>query len=209
MSIGYTLLLTYWPILLLAAALVAACWLLIKIIQKRKREEPDYENMLRFPDLNAFTDKVFPKNVSKHKSQLDLTTLMEEEGDIIIETKQQLQEFYDSHILISSFFTKVVGVSYSNDDGSSRQEILSNCLIGESVVLYWHEFRGEPACAVISNHGQIGYLKAELAADLHEQYVADAGNDFIFSARISDITCGENGLFFGCNLLVSIYETVE
>lgn len=195
--------------------------------KSRKNGKTDSDNLRIFPDLGAFIDKGFSKAIeaaatshnviaakpSKKKypkieePQIprNLTTLMEE-GKLTIETKQQLQEFYDSHMLLRSFITKVVGVSYPNDDGSSRQEILSHCLIGEPVGFYWHEFRGAPACAVISLHGQIGYLKADLAADLHEQYVADDDeNIIIFMAKISDITGGEKGLSYGCSIILSIY----
>ena len=123
-------------------------------------------------------------------------------NSIEITTREELAEFERSHILIRSFITKVVGVSYPNDDGSSRQEILSSCLRGEPVGFYWHTFNGEPACAVISDHGQIGYLRADLAADLDYEY---SGDEYYFSGRISDITGGKDGLHYGCNILLSIY----
>lgn len=201
-------LLAIWPILFIVAILIPAGWLCIKLLQNRKKEKADIEDFRIFPDLDAFTDKVSPRITGKKQTPEDLTTLMEEEGHITITTKQQLQEFYDSHVLLRSFITKVVGVSYPNDDGTSRQEILSHCLTGEPVGLHWYAFRGAPACAVISDYGQIGHLKAELAAELHEAYIQNEDDtDIIFSSAISDITGGQNGLSYGCNITMSIYAS--
>ena len=122
-----------------------------------------------------------------------------------ISTQSDAEAFFGSNDLVRSFHTRVVGVTYDNDDGSSRQEILSRCLIGEPVSFYWHTFNGAPACAVISDHGQIGYLSANLAADLDRDYGSD---DYCFMAHISSITGGYDGCGYGCNLLLAIYETI-
>lgn len=37
--------------------------------------------------------------------------------------------------------TKVVGVSFRNEDGSSRQEIVSNLYEGENVSLEYYEYK--------------------------------------------------------------------
>lgn len=191
------ILLAIWPILFLAAILIPVGWICIKLFQKRQKKNAEHDSFVDSPALKTSNEQQ-PKKV--------LTTSMEKTEDLTITTNQQLQEFYDSHEFLKSFITKVVGVSYPNDDGSSRQEILSNCLPGEPVWLSWQSFNGAPACAVMSDYGQIGYLKADLAADLHDDYVArDVNNIIVFSSNISDITGGENGLYYGCNIMVSIY----
>ena len=118
-------------------------------------------------------------------------------------TIEDAKSFFKTHVLVRSFHTRVVGVKYPNDDGTSRQEILSRCLRGEPVSFYWYRYDGAPACAVISDHGQIGHLSADLAADLHYDYDDDR---YCFVAYISDVTGGKYGEYYGCNLLLEIYE---
>lgn len=121
---------------------------------------------------------------------------------IYIDTEEELIEFLESHELVKDFHTKVVGVTYNNDDGSSRQKILSMCRDGESVVLRSFKYQGAPAIAVLTDHGQIGFLSASLVADIDAMF----GKDIIFCATISSMTGGENGLYYGCNLHVLIYK---
>ena len=169
-----------FPILFIAAACSAICWLMIWIVRKRKAQRNKIPS-----DLNAIIKKTNGSSAS---------------------TKQELQDFLSKNQLVRSFSTRVVGVTYNNDDGTSRQEILSHCLRGEPVGFYWHAFQGNPACAVISDHGQIGYLSADLAADLHYDYDSDR---YTMVAYISDITGGYDGYSYGCNLILSIYRTIE
>ena len=129
-----------FPILFIAVACSAICWLMIWIVRKR--------------------------NAQRNKIPSDLNALIKKTNGSSASTKQELEIFFSNNELVRSFPTKVVGVTHENDDGSSRQEILSHCLRGEPVGFYWHTFQGNPACAVISDHGQVGYLSAELAADL-------------------------------------------
>ena len=142
----------------------------------------------------------------KTKPTMTIETLNEKHSVNEITTEQEYREFLASHICWKSFIAKVVGVTYPNDDGTDRQEILSQCLCGESVAFYWHEFCGAPACAVITDYGQIGYLRAELAAELNMEY---GGDEYIIEAHISDITGGFDGLSYGCNLMISIYRITQ
>ena len=72
---------------------------------------------------------------------------------------------------ITHFFTKVVGVTHPNSDGSDRQEIIQGCKPCEQVFL-----RPEPenpfdpnAIAVDREQGeQLGYLPAGLAKELKQ-----------------------------------------
>lgn len=70
---------------------------------------------------------------------------------------------------------KVVGVSFDNDDGSSRQEILRDLKGGQFLLptLQRFEYDGNPAYRVLCNDMQIGNIPADLAAELAEQ--EDAG----------------------------------
>ena len=160
-----------------AAALCWGLWAAVRWHRKKKREIPS-----------------------------DIDSLLKKTGGSSASTRQQADAFLRENALVRSFHTRVVGVTYDNDDGSSRQEILSHCLRGEPVGFYWHDFQGRPACAVISDRGQIGYLSADLAEDLHFDYQDDR---YSLVAHISDITGGQDGYSYGCNLLLSIYETVR
>lgn len=57
--------------------------------------------------------------------------------------------------------------------------------------------------AVISDHGQIGHLSQKIATDLDQTYGDD---DTYISGQISDITGGTDGLYYGCSLMVCIYQ---
>jgi len=69
---------------------------------------------------------------------------------------------------IRHFFTKVVGVSFKNDDGSDRQALIRQCKVLDPL-----ELKHEPnnpfdpnAVAVCRNSLQLGHLKRELAPEI-------------------------------------------
>lgn len=121
---------------------------------------------------------------------------------IVVETKEDLQQFIHEHPIIKEFYTKVVGVSFPNDDGSSRQAILSNCRRGDYILLKTYSFRGRIAYAVHTEHGQIGNLPADLAECLETEY----DDDFIASGEIYSITGGAGGLYYGCKIHLILYQ---
>lgn len=155
----------------------------------------------------GFLAFIIVRRIRRKKKEIpdNLTKLIKKTSGASASTRQDLDDFLSRNTLVRSFHTRVVGVTYDNDDGTSRQEALSHCLRGESVGFYWHDFRGRHACAVISDHGQIGYLSADLAEDLHYDYASDR---YSLVANISDITGGQDGYSYGCNILLSIYETI-
>ena len=122
---------------------------------------------------------------------------------IVITTEEELSRFTQEHPQLDEFYTKVVGVTYPNDDGSSRQAILSNCRRGDYITLEFYRYRGRPAYAVFTEHGQIGNLSANLAESLTTEY----GSDFFVSGFICQITGGSGGLYYGCNIFIRIYQS--
>ena len=42
--------------------------------------------------------------------------------------------------LLKSMTARVVGVSFDNDDGTSRQDIISGLSVGEALLLNYHEY---------------------------------------------------------------------
>lgn len=183
--------LAIWPVLLMTAIAVFGCWLIIKLRRNRKKK------------LQEITIQGIQAEAANIVRQI--------QQESAIKAEMQSDYFADSYDLIRSLYTKVVGVSHPNDDGTSRQEILSRCKEGEQLTLDWRTFDAEPACAVISDHGQIGFLKADLAADLYRDYIEwnlEDDGPFIF-AVIGNITGGENGLHYGCNIKLSIYQPIS
>ena len=66
--------------------------------------------------------------------------------------------------------TKVVGVTFQNDDGESRQDILSRMIGDEEIEIEKTTYNGEPAAYVKWGNKILGYLSAELAKDLAARY---------------------------------------
>ena len=101
------------------------------------------------------------------------------------------------------FHTKVVGVTFDNDDGSSRQEIIKKCKVGDSIIFKPVPAEKYPeAIGVFTTTGeQFGYVNAELARKLKSKYAMN-----LMNVRISNITGGGKGKSLGCNLHVIIYK---
>ena len=106
-----------------------------------------------------------------------------------------------------SFHTKVVGVTFQNDDGSSRQRILKRCRKGEHLVLVntpIPEDRNAVAVRRASTGEQLGYLSRELAAEIAPKLRRGVR----ITAEIASLTGG--GLIFkrtrGCNIKITIWE---
>ncbi len=140
---------------------------------------------------------------SSHRNNNSAQTVVAP-GDIVINSTSNLQGFLATHTLVDTIFTKVVGVTYKNDDGSSRQRILASCHIGDEIALRPFTYRGAPAYAVWSPHGQIGNLSADLARDIDANF-----GDCITQCTIATVTGGTDGLYYGCNLIIKVYKENE
>lgn len=205
----FELLFQYWWVLALGMSLAVFIYFYRNYRIRKKNEQKTKE--LR----KSFDARLRDVEPLSQEQQIAIDKKLEQNretssralGELTKKTGEQPTYLGGSYQLIRSFYTKVVGGSHRNDDGTSRQEIISRCDDGEQITLEWGTFNGEPACSVISDHGQIGFLRAELAADLHRDYIDGyEGSDvFFFFAQIGNITGGENGLHYGCNLKISIY----
>lgn len=104
--------------------------------------------------------------------------------------------------LLKDITVRVVGVSFNNDDGSSRQEILSTLSNGEALLLEYFEFENEPAYAVKTALGeQIGNLPKNLSSDIYRRF-----RDCYFAAQVNHMTGGSDGKKYGCVIDVYIYD---
>lgn len=98
---------------------------------------------------------------------------------------------------------KVVGITFKNDDGTDRQELLSYVSVGDPAIIEYFEYRGEPAYSVSTVDGeQIGNLSKELAADIHRKY-----KECVFDTKISEIYYFDDGVKTGCRVSMDIYES--
>lgn len=111
------------------------------------------------------------------------------------------QRFLDQNELVRTIHTKVVGVTFRNKDGSSRQENLSYCVSGGTIEFEHFTYQGAPAYAVYCGGLQIGNLPADLARDLYE-----LPDTYTFIGDIDEVTGGDDGLNYGCNLSIELYR---
>lgn len=111
------------------------------------------------------------------------------------------QRFLDENELVRTIYTKVAGVTYRNSDGSSRQENLSYCISGGNVEFEHFTYQGAPAYSVSCGGLQIGNLPADLARDLYE-----LDDSYTFVGEIDEVTGGDDGLKYGCNLRIELYR---
>lgn len=94
--------------------------------------------------------------------------------------------------------TKVVGVTFQNDDGESRQDILSRMTGDEEIEIEKTTYNGEPAAYVKWDNKILGYLSAELAKDLAARYP-----NARYTAEILEIS-GGGVQTFGCNIELDV-----
>ena len=99
------------------------------------------------------------------------------------------------------FHTKVVGVTFNNDDGTSRQAIIERCKPGEDIIFKPVPTKEYPdAIGVFNKRGeQLGHLGAELASEIKTKW----GNNPM-SVTIAALTGGGDKAY-GCNLHIIIY----
>lgn len=104
---------------------------------------------------------------------------------------------------IRHFYTKVVGVTKRNRNGSDRQKLIQKCLKGqrgEEVELDNEEDNPVDPNAIAvkrANGDQLGYLSADLASEI----MTRSSNGFRYSAHIVDIRGGD---ILGVNLLILV-----
>lgn len=108
------------------------------------------------------------------------------------------------------FHTKVVGTSKKNEDDESIQKLLKDiseyCYEGQPLSLE-HESdnpHDENAIKVYHDFDHIGYIKADLAKDL-----APLVDQQRVEAELCEITGGEDGKSFGCNILIRVVPEGE
>lgn len=88
---------------------------------------------------------------------------------------------------MTSYELRVVGVSFDNDNGTSRQEILAQCQSGDTVTLKRSHSKKYPnAIEVWTKHGQIGHVSSDVA----ERLAPDMDSGLKVEAEIKRVTGG-------------------
>ena len=86
----------------------------------------------------------------------------------------RLQENFDienSSEPLRQFKTKIVGVTYSNNDGSSRQKIISTSKVNDKIYLIPELYKKPDTYSIMvcnEKFEQLGFLNAELASEISE-----------------------------------------
>ena len=93
--------------------------------------------------------------------------------------------------VLDTIRTKVVGVTFNNEDGENRQDILSRMSGSEDITVEKYTYNGEPAAYVKWGDKVIGNLSAELAGDLARKYWKFLGGGV---------------QTFGCNIELDVIE---
>lgn len=101
--------------------------------------------------------------------------------------------------VLDTIRTKVVGVTFNNEDGENRQDILSRMSGSEDITVEKYTYNGEPAAYVKWGDKVIGNLSAELAGDLARKYPKAR-----YTAEILEISGGVQT--FGCNIELDVIE---
>ena len=102
---------------------------------------------------------------------------------------------------VRHFFTKVVGVTKQNIDGTHRQFVISRCEPYEKLVLQRDPDNPiDPIAIRITrqNGEQLGTLKAQLAKDV----VTGRKRGFRFSAFVQEIAADDDGGSLGVKMLI-------
>ena len=135
------------------------------------------------------------------QSLVDYIEKAEAIGDIVIGSSADWQEFHRDYMVIDYLRTKVVGVTFNNDNGTNRQQIIPLCQCGDPVNLEHFTYKGAHAYAVMTKYGQIGNLSAAFADTIYNQY-----DQYMLVPEIKEITGGSDGYPYGCKLQIAVYQ---
>ena len=94
--------------------------------------------------------------------------------------------------------TKLVGVTFDNEDGENRQDILRSMTGNENITVEKYTFNGEPAAYVKWGNKILGNLAADLAKSLERKYPGAR-----YNAEILEIS-GGGVQTFGCNIELDV-----
>lgn len=148
-----------------------------------------------------------PEKVKKEK-QIIKQKKLEKRADILRAYEQNKRQTNQNDIfpkIAERYYTKIVGVTFNNSNGSSRQAIINKCKVGERLYLKHTPIKEDVNAVVVlrKNNEQLGHIKAEMAVNIAKQL--DKGEKI--GAVITEITGGQHGKkTLGCNIDILYFE---
>jgi len=104
---------------------------------------------------------------------------------------------------VRHFFTKVVGVTHTNNDGTNRQDIIDMCEEDERLVLeHQRDIPDHPYAIRVSRQSgeQLGYLRSGMG----EEIVPKLEKGYKYISFVENITGGRRGKSRGCNIVIIV-----
>lgn len=111
--------------------------------------------------------------------------------------------------VIRDYVTKVAGVTFGNDDGSSRQKLISKMTTSTPIAIKPTYVEGHPEAigVYVTNGkkiiGQIGFLSASVATEIMRDY-----HDNIKTINVASVH-GGGSKNYGCSIHIVIYAEKE
>lgn len=106
-------------------------------------------------------------------------------------------EIYAEKNNLRCFHSKIVGVTYNNDNGTSRQKYLSSVKQFDELNLRIYEYKpGEKAVGVFYNNNQLGNINADLVDEIMDYMKHDQLISIIATPT------GSEGKTRGCNITI-------
>lgn len=108
----------------------------------------------------------------------------------------------------STIKTKIVGVTYRNDDGSFRQKVLSKCKKGDELFIINKPIKNYRHAMAVFNQKmqQLGHIEDELAKELYELF----NKDKVFLTRVIGIHgCTHDKPTIGCSIEIQIFNKLN
>ena len=112
----------------------------------------------------------------------------------------------DDFEIYSDFYSRVAGITHENDDGTSRQDIIQTCKIGDKLFMQPAPFgKFKNATKLYTEDDkQIGWLTERVAGEFFN-FLSD--NKYKFCIEITEITGGDyDKTNLGCNIRFTCFK---
>lgn len=103
--------------------------------------------------------------------------------------------------------TKIAGVTFPNEDGTNRQDLIKQLKIEEELILEKEDnnpYDSNALRILNKNKQMIGYIKKTLAQDIR----TGMKNGWVYKAKVSMIT-GQDKQTTGCNIVIEATKESE
>jgi len=117
-------------------------------------------------------------------------------------SQTQTQNIERSLAVVDVIKTKLVGVTFKNDDGTNRQDIIQDYSAGDVLTLDFCPTEKYPYKVEVQGYGVdvLGCISKELSETLYE-YLED---NCEFRVKILEVTGGDFEKSYGCNIQIDI-----